>query len=112
MNDLLTIDKAWQNLQESVGALERRQGDWEVLAATCQAAIQLLLEFPAQEILERIQSSDLPPRATVSWLVFEAGKMKDLDQDKVQDLARQWRRLSGQDLIAPPPGAKKEPFLV
>jgi len=112
MNDLLTIDKAWQNLQEAINALERRQGQWEVLAATCQAAIQLLLEFEPGQILERIQSSELPPRATVSWLVFEAAKMKDLDQDKVRALATQWRLVSGQDLIAPPPGAKSEPFLV
>jgi hypothetical protein len=112
MNSILTVETAWDNLEQAVKALEQRQGDWEVMAATCQAAIQLLLEFEPEEILAQLKGSQLPSRATVSWLVFEAAKMKDLDQERVAALADLWRRQSGQDLIAPPSGAKDEPFYV
>lgn len=112
MNSILSVERAWDNLYQAVAALERQEGGWEVATATCQAAIQMLLEFTPEQILEQIEASELPTRATVSWLVFEAAKMKDLDQDKVRALAHLWRQASGQELIAPPPGAKDEPFLI
>ncbi len=112
MNSILTVETAWDNLEQAVKALERREGDWEVMAATCQAAIQLLLDFEPADILAQAEASEVPTRAIISWLVFEAAKMKDLDQDRVAALAGLWRRQSGQELIAPPSGAKDEPFLV
>ena len=108
----MQVDIAWDNLYQAIKALEQRQGDWDVMAATAQAALFILFEYSAEEILPQVEASDLPTRATVSWLVYEGGKMKDLDQEKVAALAALWKQGSGQDLLAPPPGPGAEPMKV
>ena len=102
---------AWENLVQAVMAAERQEGDWEVLAATCMAAMEMLLEFPPQEVLAQIEQSPLPTRATVSWLAFEGCKLGPAIRERGLALAACWQLAHpGQELIAPPPGASNQPL--
>lgn len=107
----MDVATAWENLYQAVAAIERREGDWEVLAATCMAAMEMLLEYPPQEVLAQIELSELPTRATVSWLAFEGAKLGGGNPERGLALAACWQESNpGQELIAPPSGASERPL--
>ncbi|MCB2228813.1 MAG: hypothetical protein KQH53_19220 [Desulfarculaceae bacterium] len=109
----MEITTAWENLFHAVKALEARQGDWEVMAATCMAAMEMLLEFPPGEVLEVVEKSELPTRATISWLAFEGSKLGGDNRERALGLAAHWEAANpGEKLIAPPPGAPDKPLVI
>jgi len=107
------IQTAWFNLHEAIKAMEARDGDWEVMAATCMAAMEMLLEYPSDQVLAVVEGSELPTRATVSWMVFEGSKLGPDNRLRAGDLAAQWEAANpGQKLIAPPPVASDKPLAI
>ncbi|MBU1277312.1 MAG: hypothetical protein KJ720_18225 [Proteobacteria bacterium] len=109
----MDVATAWENLVQSIAAIERREGDWEVLAATCMAALEMLLEYPPREVLAQIEQSEMPTRATVSWLAFEGAKLGGSNPQRSLALAACWQEANpGRELIAPPPGAAGQPLVL
>ena len=65
-----------------------------------------LFSAMAAEIMAQAQASHLPLRPTVSWLVFEAGRIKDIPNERVEELKAFWQENHAADegeLIPPPP---------
>jgi hypothetical protein len=109
----MEVQTAWVNLYEAIKDLEARQGDWEVMAATCMAAMEMFLEFPPEKVLAQIEASSLPTRATVSWLVFEGSKLGEANRQRAAAVAACWEAANpGQKLITPPPGAPDKPLVI
>ena len=96
---------AWQNLRQAINDLESGQGEFELGLATVMAGVCLMMEFPPAEVVEQVKASDLPDRATVSWLVYEAGRLKEVDQARVEALRQYWESICppGQGILPPPP---------
>ena len=86
----MDVSIAWQNLEEAVAAVERGQGELEHLLETVAAGIYLLMEYPPHEVIAQVEASRLPTRATVSWLIFEAGRIKQIPPERVEGLRRAW----------------------
>ncbi len=108
----MDIQTAWFNLHEAVKAMEAREGDWEIMAATCMAAMEMLLEYPPDQVLAVVEQSELPTRATVSWLVYEGARLGPDNRQRAGALAAQWEAANpGQKLIAPPPVAPDKSLL-
>lgn len=97
---------AWQNLEEAIGRAEKAAVVDALLSQTLQAGICILLEYPPDQVVAQVEASRLPTRPTVSWLVFEAGRIPGLDQAVVKALCAHWDdNCSDQGpLIAPPTG--------
>ncbi|MGD8563576.1 MAG: hypothetical protein PVG03_13605 [Desulfarculaceae bacterium] len=96
----------WDTLYRAARDMESSGGDWQVKLATVMAAVELFMEFPPQEIVAQIETSELPTRAVVSWLVFEGGRMKTVEPSQVQGLKEYWESICqpGQGIQPPPKG--------
>lgn len=112
----MDVAVAWENLVQAIAAIEggkAGEDDWDVLTATCMAAMQMLLEYPPQEVLAVIEASDMPTRATVSWLAWEGSKLGGDNAQRSLGLAVCWQEANpGQELIAPPKGASEQPLVL
>lgn len=109
----MDVAVAWENLVQAIAAFENGEGDWEILTATCMAAMEILLEYPPQEVLATIEASEMPTRATVSWLAWEGSKLGGSNAARSRELARCWQEANpGQELIAAPPGASQQPLVL
>jgi hypothetical protein len=88
--------------------MNQQGGDWDLKLDTVKAGVELLFEHPAAEILEQVERSSLslPTRALVSWLVFEGGRIRGVDQAVVRELREIYEATCppGQGIIPPPPG--------
>ncbi len=82
---------AWQNLEEAITRAEQVSLVDKLLSDTLQAGICILLEYPPGEVIAQVQASRLPTRPTVSWLVFEAGRIPELDPDRAKALREHWQ---------------------
>ena len=105
MNEL-NAAMAWQNLRQAVMDMESMNGDWHVLVATMEAGVELLMDFPPQDIIDQVEASELPARAVVSWLVFESGRLEGIDAAKGQALKDFWNSKAprGQEVMEAPQG--------
>ncbi len=104
----MDITAAWDSLAQAISDMHRPGGDYDLKLHTVMAGVELLFEFPTRDILDRVERSPLPTRALVSWLVFEGGRIPDVDEDSVQALRRLYEATCppGQGIIPPPrPGA-------
>ncbi len=106
MNEL-DIDMAWQNLRQAVNDLENMNGDMNVLVATMEAGVELLMDFPPRQIVAKAEASELPTRAVISWLVFESGRIEGIDPAKGRALKDFWNGQAPEDqaVMKAPPGA-------
>jgi hypothetical protein len=41
-----------------------------------EAGVEIMLDFSPEEVVEQAEASELPTRAVVSWLVFEAHRLE------------------------------------
>jgi hypothetical protein len=100
----MDIQTAWNNLAAAIAAMQEPQGDYQLKLDTVGAGVALLFEFPPEQILAQVAASALPTRATVSWLVFEAGRLPGVDGDTARTLAALYEDSAppGQGLIPPP----------
>jgi hypothetical protein len=100
----MDIQTAWDSLAAAIAAMHQPEGDYQLKLATVSAGVELLYEFPAEQILARVEASALPTRATVSWLVFEGRRLRSVDPTTVSTLAALFEDTAppGQGLIAPP----------
>lgn len=109
----MDVAVAWENLVQAIAAIEGGEGDGEILAATCMAAMEILLEYPPQEVLEVIEASEMPTRATVSWLAWEGSKLGGPNAERSRGLAACWQQAyPDQKLIAAPAGAGQQPMVL
>ncbi|MDF1554483.1 MAG: hypothetical protein P1P84_15535 [Deferrisomatales bacterium] len=100
----MDIQTAWDNLAAAIAAMHQPDGDYWLKLDTVGAGVVLLFEFPAEQILAQVENSALPTRATVSWLVFEAGRLPGVDAVAARTLAALYEDTApaGEGLIAPP----------
>lgn len=106
----MDIATAWENLTHAISDVNRPDGEYDLKLRTVRAGVQLLFEFPAEDILERVEGSSLPTRAIVSWLVFEGDRMSEVDTEAVNALRDLYesRCPAGEGIIPPPqPGAAR-----
>jgi len=110
MSEDFTAQMAWYNLERAVEAVQECErsgaGDYHNLLNTVRAAILLLLEHPDPEVLAQARGSALPLRPTVSWLLFEAGRIQDIPGERVDQLRRYWDEHLADEhgaLMPPPP---------
>lgn len=109
----MDVAVAWENLIQAIAAIESGEGEWEILTATCMAAMEMLLEYPPQEVLAMVEASEMPTRATVSWLAWEGSKLGGENAQRSMALAVCWQEANpGQELIAPPAGASEQPMVL
>ncbi len=97
---------AWHNLEQAIQAVERGEDRMDHLLATVRAGIYILFDYPTPEIMAQAQASYLPLRPTVSWLVFEASRIKDISDDRVAEMKAFWQEnlaANEGELIPPPP---------
>ena len=102
----MDVSVAWHNLEQAIAAVERGEDRMDHLLATVRAGIYILMEYPVPEVMAQVQASSLPFRPTVSWLVFEAGRIKDIPTERVEELKALWQEHHAEsegDLIPPPP---------
>jgi hypothetical protein len=102
----MEVSVAWHNLEQAIAAVERGEDRMEHLLATVRAGIYILFEYPTTDIMAQAQASYLPLRPTVSWLVFEASRIKDIPDDRVEELKCYWQQNHADcegELIPPPP---------
>ena len=102
----MEVSVAWHNLEQAIQAVERGEDRMDHLLATVRAGIYILFDYPTAEIMAQAQASHLPLRPTVSWLVFEAGRIKDIPNERVEELKAFWQENHAADegeLIPPPP---------
>ncbi|MEW5725003.1 MAG: hypothetical protein AB1896_17965 [Thermodesulfobacteriota bacterium] len=100
----MDIHVIWDTLEKTIIEMDAGRGDWETNVQTVQAAILLLLEYPPEEIMSRVKGCGLPPKAVVSWLVWEALKIEVADREKLSGLCAYWNReMKGTygDLVVP-----------
>lgn len=104
----MDVSTAWENLAQAIAAMSQQGGDWDLKLDTVKAGVELLFEYPAADILEQVERSTLamPTRALVSWLVFEGGRLRSVDQAVVRELREIYEATCppGQGIIPPPPG--------
>ena len=104
----MDVRTAWSNLAQAIAAMSQQDGDWNLKLDTVKAGVELLFEHPAAEILGQVERSTLPmpTRALVSWLVFEGGRLRGVDQEVVRELRELYEATCppGQGIIPPPPG--------
>ena len=100
----MNIQTAWDNLAVAIAAMHQPHGDYKLKLDTVGAGVALLFEFPAEQILAQVEASALPTRATVSWLVFEAGRLPSVDPIMARTLGTLYEDGAPADegLIAPP----------
>jgi hypothetical protein len=100
----MDIQTAWDSLAAAIAAMHQPEGDYRLKLATVSAGVELLYEFPAEQILASVEASALPTRATVSWLVFEGKRLRAVDPATVETLAALYEDAAspGEGLIAPP----------
>jgi hypothetical protein len=106
------IEVAWQNLEYAVKLVEEGADRLDALLEQVAAAIYLLLEeFSPEEIVAQAEASPLPTRAAISWLVYEGGRIRELDPAKVEALRRYWEAhfaaREGRLIPPPPPGLEQ-----
>jgi len=104
----MDVRTAWENLAHAIAAMNEAGGDWELKLDTVKAGVEILFEYPAADILEQVERSSLPmpTRALVSWLVFEGGRLRGVDQEVVRELREIYEATCapGQGIIPPPAG--------
>lgn len=95
----------WESLSCAIDEMQRPGGDHNLKLATVTAGVELLFEFPAQDILRQVRRSALPIRAVVSWLVFEGARLPAVDPWAVRALQRLYEAgcPCGEGIIPPPP---------
>jgi hypothetical protein len=95
---------AWENLSDAIAAMQRPEGDYELKVGTVTAGVELLFEFPSDQILAQVEQSGLPVRALVSWLVFEGGRLAGVDPSSVSALRELYESTcpEGEGIIPPP----------
>jgi hypothetical protein len=102
----MNVDMAWHNLEQAIAAVERGEDRMDHLLATVRAGIYILMEYPTSEVMAQAQASYLPLRPTVSWLVFEASRIEDIPDERVEELKAFWQEHHADcegELIPPPP---------
>lgn len=97
----------WQNLVHAISDVQTPGGDFELKLDTVRAGVEVLFECPAAEVLDEVERSSLPTRATVSWLIFEGGRLAGVDPAAVQALRELYEATCapGQGIIPGPPAA-------
>lgn len=90
MADNETMDIIWQELETAALNLDFGVGSPEKNKHVVLSAIQLLMQLPAEMIVRRAEKSDLPTRALISWLVFEATDLDGVDPVKVTAIRAIW----------------------
>ena len=100
----MDIQTAWDNLAVAIAAMQQPHGDYQLKLDTVAAGVALLFEFPPEQILAQVEAAALPTRATVSWLVFEAGRLPGVDPVTARTLGALYEggARAGEGLIAPP----------
>jgi hypothetical protein len=95
---------AWDNLVHAVSDMQSPGGDHKLKLETVMAGVELLFAHPADEILQQAEAATLPTRAIISWLVFEGGRLPDVNKSTVQALRRLYEATCppGQGIIPPP----------
>lgn len=102
----MNVSMAWHNLEQAIAAVELGEDRMDHLLDTVRAGIYILMEYPTTEVMAQAQASYLPLRPTVSWLVFEADRIKDIPNERVEELKAFWQEhhaASEGELIPPPP---------
>ncbi|MDW7711283.1 MAG: hypothetical protein SCH98_12500 [Deferrisomatales bacterium] len=104
----MDVETAWENLAQAIAAMGQPGGDVNLKLETVRAGVEVLLGFPAAEVLEQVERSTLglPTRALVSWLVFEGGRMRGISPEVVRELRETYEATCapGQEIIPPPAG--------
>ncbi len=109
----MEVQAAWEDLYQTVKALAARRGDWNAMAAACMSALQNFLRFPPARVVDMVEQSELPTRATVSWLVFEGKRLGGENHLHATTLAMHWETANpGQKLIPPPPEVPDKPLVL
>ena len=98
---------AWDHLAHAISEMQRPGGVHGLKLETVMAGVEILFEFSAREILDQVQRSSLPIRAVVSWLVFEGGRLPNVDKTAVLNLRLAYESTCppGQGIIPPPTAA-------
>lgn len=97
-----TTHEIWDLLESNLKRLENASRVENMVLQQTQAAISMLLECDPAEVLDCIDGSPLPTRATVSWLAFEGGRMGLSDRAGV--LVSHWTQQNqGLEQLIPPP---------
>jgi hypothetical protein len=102
----MDVSMAWHNLEKAIEAVESGEDRMDHLLATVRAGIYILMEYPTSQVMAQVQGSCLPFRPTVSWLVFEASRIKDIPPERVEELKSFWQEhhaTAEGELIPPPP---------
>ncbi len=102
----MDVTVAWHNLEKAIEAVECGEARMDHLLATVRAGIYILLEYPTSEVMAQVKGSSLPFRPTVSWLVYEADRIKDIPSERVAELKTFWQEHHAPregELIPPPP---------
>lgn len=105
----MDVRRAWDDVARAIVAMHRPEGAVPEKLEAVRAGVERLFSFPAAEILHQVERSalGLPPRALVSWLVFEGGRLPGVPSEAVRALRELYEATCppGQGIIAPPPGA-------
>ncbi len=84
----MNIETVWSDLETTIKEMESGRGDWNNHVATARAGIELLFEYPSEQIVEHIRKSGWPVRGVVKWLVHEAGQFGGVDPARLEELNR------------------------
>lgn len=104
----MDVRRAWEDVAQAIVAMHRPEGDVSGKLDAVRTGVERLFSFPAAEILDQVERSSLglPPRALVSWLVFEGGRLPGVPFEAVRALRELYEATCapGQGIIPPPPG--------
>ncbi|MEW6489228.1 MAG: hypothetical protein AB1578_15075 [Thermodesulfobacteriota bacterium] len=104
----MDVRRAWDDVAQAIAAMQRPEGDVPGKLEAVRAGVERLFSFPALEILDQVERSALgmPPRALVSWLVFEGGRLPGVPSEAVRALRELYEATCppGQGILPPPPG--------
>jgi hypothetical protein len=99
------LSLCWQAVEANATAIMSGVGNLEDLLPATLHAVELLFDFEPAEVVAKVQQSTLPTRPVVSWLVYEGGRMRRVNQARVTALADWWNENCGDQggIIPPPP---------
>lgn len=102
----MDVKTAWHNLKCAIDDMADPGPEFEHLLNIVLAGVVILYDYPPREIVAQVEASDLPTRPTVSWLVYEGGRLAgSVEEVKVKALADYWLACNpGRPLIPGPEG--------
>ena len=93
---LMNIEVVWSTLETTLRIMESGFGDWNNHLETTRACVSLIMDYPANEIVEQVKNSNFPTLGTLRWLAHEAGQL-DVKDDNLRELNTILNQWSGQD---------------